>query len=303
MTTAGLLTIGALARASGVSAETIRTWERRYGYPVAQRSSSGHRFYPISSIARLRRVAEALTHGHRAAQVVAASDDDLDVLLQTSREPRSATSSFALLERIPTAELFAAVEHFDTRVLTRLLTAEWARRGPIAFVRDTVAPLLQQAGDAWEAGRLAVRHEHFLAERVGDLLRSFRLPFEERARGPLVVCATLSGEMHGLGLEMAALVLATVGCRVCYLGIDVPVPELARLAGELRARTVAVSVSVASAGRSATSRLQRLRTLLPRRATLLVGGSGAPPARPGIEVVTDFRVLHEWGTRLAREAA
>jgi len=37
-----------------------------------------------------------------------------------------------------------------------------------------------------------------LSGRVGDLLRTYRLPFEERARGPLVVLATLPGEMHAL---------------------------------------------------------------------------------------------------------
>jgi DICT domain-containing protein len=39
------LTIGTLARRTGVSVSTIRAWERRYGFPVPRRLDSGHRRY------------------------------------------------------------------------------------------------------------------------------------------------------------------------------------------------------------------------------------------------------------------
>jgi len=109
-------------------------------------------------------------------------------------------------------------------LVSSLLRAS-ARLGPLPFLETMVAPLLREVGEAWEKGRLRVRHEHFVAERLGDLLRSLRLPLEERAGGPLVVLATLPGEAHGLGLQMAALVVAFAGCRVLYLGTETPVPE------------------------------------------------------------------------------
>ena len=82
---------------------------------------------------------------------------------------------------------------FDGDRLTRLLLADWSSLGTLDFVRGRVAPLVRPAGDAWEAGQLEVRHEHFLSERVGDVLRALRLRLEERASGPLVVLATLVG--------------------------------------------------------------------------------------------------------------
>lgn len=39
------LSIGALARRTGVGVSTLRAWERRYGFPVPQRLESGHRRY------------------------------------------------------------------------------------------------------------------------------------------------------------------------------------------------------------------------------------------------------------------
>src|SRR5512144_964663 len=75
------LSIGALSRATGIPVETLRTWESRYGFPVPERRPSGHRVYALSTVPRLRRIAEALARGHRAGQVVPASDANLRRLL------------------------------------------------------------------------------------------------------------------------------------------------------------------------------------------------------------------------------
>jgi methylmalonyl-CoA mutase cobalamin-binding subunit len=133
---------------------------------------------------------------------------------------------------------------------------------------------------------------------VGDLLRSLRLPFEERASGPLVVLGTLPGEGHGLGLQMAALLLASGGCRILYLGTEVPPPQLASLARDLGARAVAVSVSSASKGSGTVASLRRLRERLPQRVALVVGGEGAPGAAAGVDVLRSLRELEEWSARL-----
>jgi len=47
----GWLTIGSLSRATGIPVETLRTWERRYQYPRPVRKPSGHRLYPLDSVA------------------------------------------------------------------------------------------------------------------------------------------------------------------------------------------------------------------------------------------------------------
>ena len=75
------LTIGAVARATGLSADTIRVWQKRYGFPVPQRRPSGHRVYSLAEVRRLRWISEALARGHRPGQVVALSEARLDALL------------------------------------------------------------------------------------------------------------------------------------------------------------------------------------------------------------------------------
>jgi MerR family transcriptional regulator, light-induced transcriptional regulator len=296
------LSIGALARATGIAVETLRTWESRYGFPVPERKPSGHRVYPVSAAPRLRRIAQALSLGHRAGQVVGASDEALGRLLETSAAAVSAPAS-AAASSLPPAEDVAAllrlVKAYDGERLARLFLAEWARMGPVEFLEARLAPLIRAVGEGWERNELEIRHEHFLSERVGDLLRSLRLPLDERATGPLVAFATLPGEAHGLGLQMAALALASAGCRVLYLGTEVPIPEIASVARDLAARAVAISVSVATKGAASAAALRKLREVLPRRVLLVTGGDGAPPSRPGAESVRSLRDLDAWGRRLS----
>jgi methanogenic corrinoid protein MtbC1 len=295
--TGGKLSIGALSRATGIPVDTLRTWERRYGYPIPERKPSGHRVYSVSSIPRLRRIAEALVCGHRAGDVVSASEEDLGALVRaTNRRPGSAEQR--PVGTVANEDLLRAIRDFDAEHLMTALRSEWGRLGPLEFLRSRLAPLIQAVGDQWEAGALGVRHEHFVSERIGDLLRGFRLPIEELASGPLVILATLEGEIHGLGLQMAALTLSSAGCRTLYLGTEMPVDDLARLARDINARAVAVSMSIATKGSASARQLDLLRTKLPKRVALLVGGAGAPRAVAGLTTFDDLATLHAWGRQV-----
>ena len=299
---AAFLSIGALSRASGIPVPTLRTWESRYGYPEAQRKPSGHRLYAASNVPRLRRMSAALAHGHRAGEVVTASDAALGEMLAMSQPPLAVAPVPIGGSGVDLPQLLAMVRAFDNRRLTRVLGNAWTRLGPLMFCRDCVAPLLVLVGEEWAAGRLEIRHEHFVSERLGDVLRSIRMPFEERAAGPLVVLATLPGEQHGLGLQMVALLLAVAGCRGCLLGTDLPVEQMAQIARDLRARALAVSVSEAASRRAAREQLLRLRAALPRRVTLLAGGRGAFGTVPGIAVMQDLDHVDGWARSLAASA-
>lgn len=296
-----MLSIGALSRATGIPVETLRTWELRYGFPLPERKPSGHRVYPVTSVSRLRRIAEALARGHRAREAVSASQTALSSLLLMGPAESAPAPRNAEPEVTEVAELLRLVETFNAERLTRGLLADWKRLKPLEFLRTRIAPLLHAVGEEWAAARLEIRHERFLSERVSDVLRSVRLPFEEKASGPLVVCATLPGEEHGLGLQMVALLLAVAGGRVLFLGTEVPLTQIASLARDLTARAVAVSVSIANRGEPMAGQLTFLRSLLPRRVTLMVGGAGAPGPQPGLKIFQDLGEVAEWGRHLMGE--
>jgi len=295
---AGKLSIGSLAKATGVPVETLRTWEQRYGFPLAERKPSGHRVYALSNVSRLRRIADAISRGHRAGAVVGATDAELDRLLSATAAPPAAAALPLNPSHASIEALVEAVLAFDADRLTAALWSDWGRLGPIGFLEQTVAPLVERIGLEWEAGRMEIRHEHFLSARLGDVMRAIRLPLDLTSPGPTVVCATLPGESHELGLQMVALLLSSAGLRALYLGTGMPPAELGRLAHELGARAVAVSVSASADGADVARHLTALRDALPRAVQLLVGGRGAPAERTGVVTVDGFAALDRWARSL-----
>ena len=302
---AGALSIGALSAATGIPVETIRTWERRYGFPRAERKPSGHRVYPVATVARLRLIHEALGRGHRAAEVVGASERALEELLAavsadvTSAEPIRRGGATG-----PPADptnLLDAVRAFDADTLKQFFHAEWARRGPLAFVEQHAGPFLRSIGDGWARGELDVRHEHFASSALGDFLRSVRAPLDDRAKGRMAALATMPGERHGLGLQMCALVFALAGWRALILGVDTPPDQIIALAKEASISAVALSLVAPAEGQS-IAHVRSLRRRLPARLPILVGGAGAEALRKnkGIEVMSDFSSLDGWLQRQAK---
>jgi DNA-binding transcriptional MerR regulator len=62
----------AASAATGVSASTLRSWERRYGLPAPKRSKSGRRLYADTDIAVIQRMASLLETGMAASQAAKA---------------------------------------------------------------------------------------------------------------------------------------------------------------------------------------------------------------------------------------
>lgn len=284
------LSIGALSRATRIPVETLRTWERRYGAPMPVRKPSGHRVYPATAVEHLRRVGRLLTQGHRAGEILGLSLRQLDSLLSLSET--APESSARGRESVPQGdgspalairEMLSATIELDRDALLHELRSGWVRFGPVRFLEEVAGPFMVEIGQAWHAKTLDVRHEHFASSCVSDFLRGVREPYDHRAKGPRIVAAMLPGEGHEGGLLMAAALMALRGCRVLYLGASTPIEEIAAAARLGHAEAVAISISAAAPKGRSTRAVEQLRTALPPRIPLWVGGAGAPPARKGVE--------------------
>jgi MerR family transcriptional regulator, light-induced transcriptional regulator len=300
----GLLSIGALSRATSIPVQTLRTWERRYQSPQPARKPSGHRLYPASLVGRLRKVAQLLDRGHRPAEILALDSAGLDALLSLSgvgantsarvaRPPLASAPATAGGDGPAFGELLQAVERFDRQGLMDILRASWIRLGPLQFLQQCAAGMMVEVGTAWRSGRLGIRHEHFATACLASFLREVRAPFDHQARGPRVIAAMLPGDAHEGGLLMASVILAVRGCRLVYLGVDMPVEQIATAAREGEVQAVALSISATFPPRQAGKAVANLRAALPRRMPLWVGGAGAPRPPKGVERFETLEALDE----------
>ena len=56
----GLLSIGVVERDTGIGRDTLRVWERRYGFPEPVRNEKGERKYSEMQLRRLQRTRRLL---------------------------------------------------------------------------------------------------------------------------------------------------------------------------------------------------------------------------------------------------
>ena len=302
----GRLSIGALSRATAIPIDTLRTWERRYGFPVPARRDSGHRVYSIADVARLRRIATALAMGVRAREAVSASEDQLDSLVHSlPTVPRSGARHRTTLVESMQDEfdaIFAALPRLDSSTLQRRFHTLWVRLGPIEFCSQFALPFVRELGAAWERGSVRVSEEHFFCEQLTDFLRVARIPLDDRANGSHALFATLPSEGHRIGIEIAAVIASSCGCRVTMLGTEVPAEDLAVAVKAAGANAVGIGISSFARGPAMTDQLRQLRDALPKRIQLFAGGAGAEEL-PGVNVFHAVDAFEAYCRRLAQSAS
>jgi len=69
-----LLTISAVERETGLSKDTLRAWERRYGFPLPERDARGDRRYPPQQVERLRKIKRLVDHGFRPSKIISSAN-------------------------------------------------------------------------------------------------------------------------------------------------------------------------------------------------------------------------------------
>jgi DNA-binding transcriptional MerR regulator/methylmalonyl-CoA mutase cobalamin-binding subunit len=265
--------MGAVTRRTGIGEHTLRAWERRFGFPQPVRLPSGHRRYTSDQVRQLMLIAAALGCGYRAGDVVPLPLARLEDLLRESgaldSERPDATPTHWL------QAIMEAARRFDAQTVTSTLHNDALNLGVPRFLRERVAPLLVELGEAWTRGDIDIRHEHFVSEILEGALRSLRSPLEINARGRPVVLACPSNEHHGLGLHVAALTIAAGGRAVQVLGPHLPPEEIVQAALTVNAAAAGLSVSMYSANSASAQQIAAIRDGLPHRIRVWVGGAGA----------------------------
>jgi len=294
--------MGAVTRRTGIGEHTLRAWERRFGFPKPLRLDSGHRRFSGEQVQHLLLIAKALESGYRAGDIVPLPLSELELLLQSSGA-FDRTSAAGNAENVMLLA-FDACKRFDRESLAALLHSEAAVLGLPRFLRERVSPLLEEVGEAWGRGEIEIRHEHFFSEVLEDELRRLRAPLETAAKGWPVVIASLPNELHGLGLQIAALAIVTAGRSVRVLGPHLPVEEIVQAAKALDASAVGLSVSIFAEPEETTREIAALRERLPAGIDLWVGGAGSATLKSlpgGVEITTTLDDLDRVLTRLPEQ--
>jgi len=280
--------IRVVANRTGIPADTLRVWERRYGFPKPERRPGGSRVYSEDDVARLRLLARALEAGFRPSEVVPLPFADVTRLVDASvadapgllvatntARARAAPSSGA---GSPIEAALQALRTDDLVGVRAVLRAAAIALGPRAFVTDVAHPLAVRVGEQWAEGLLEVRHEHLASACLTSQLHLLLGAHDDGDRSPTVLLATLPGEPHALGLDMVAVYLAASLAAPHVLGADTPPAQITGAARAHHVDVVGLSISPAAEATAAALAVASVAETLPARTELWLGGGGARAA-------------------------
>jgi DNA-binding transcriptional MerR regulator len=163
-------TIKHAAALTGIPADTLRMWERRYGVVTPTRTQGGYRLYDDAAIARLTAM-HALVAAGWAPREAAAQVASGTTLGPTKGRPEDSS----LIGRdtddaaVPGADLDLLVRlalEFEAVTLDRALDEVFVRYDVDELVDSWLMPALRRLGDAWQRGEVSVAAEHFVSAGV-----------------------------------------------------------------------------------------------------------------------------------------
>ena len=271
MMTSTDFSIAEIERATGISRDVLRVWERRYGFPTPLRNQRGERVYHDGQLSRLMLIKQLLDSGMRPGKVIRLDDEQLRKLTFPVKEaaavPAEVEGVLEMLARGVGHELLPRLE------------ALLQQQGLEVFLTELVAPANRAVGEAWFAGRIGIVDEHHYSEQIRRVLSAALNSLPPGAGSPRILLTTLPGEEHGIGLLMVACMLRLEGAEALSLGVQTPLEEIVRGAVQGKVSVVGISCSEYMGRRTVIAQLSRLRKMLPEKISIWAGGSGVSTIR------------------------
>lgn len=283
------LSIAAVERDTGLGKDTLRVWERRYGFPQPARDAFGERVYPLAQVEKLRVIKRLMDQGYRPGRIVALPIDELQRLNMGMHAAPQALQNDTH-QAADLANYMRLIRAHDAEGMRHQLAQALAHHGLKHFVTDVVAPLTVMIGDAWMVGDLQVHEEHLFTECISGMLRQAIGSLSEPAATgkPCILLTTFPQEPHGLGLLMAECMMVLQGARCISLGTQTPLRDIVDAAHVHQVDVVALSFTPSMNPKHTVTGLNELRQILPPHVEIWAGGSSPILRRrsiPGVKVM------------------
>lgn len=263
---------------TGLKADTLRAWERRYGLPQPGRSPGGHRLYTsrdIETIAWLKaRQGEGLSiskavdlwrslesEGHDPLMVSAYTQSGIPAARLTASEGNS------LLEMRDA--WVSACRAFDERGAENALSEAFGLYPLEAVCLQVLLDGLREIGEGWYEGSVSVEQEHFASELAMRRLEALVAAAPPPVRAGRILVGAPPDEEHDFVPLLLALLLRRQGWDVLYLGANVPVASFATLTA---AQEVQLAVLSAQQLYTAANLLQVAEVISKNDVPLAFGG-------------------------------
>ena len=293
-----------VAKLTGLSKDVIRVWERRFGVLKPTRGANRYRNYSDEDVALLRYLKEQLDAGGSIGDLARLGREELLNRLRAA-SPRASfiDNTFDRLLR----ELLSALDPFDRVIFEKRLNGAVAVVPFEEALHGILLPLQEQVGQLWHDGHVNVAIEHYVTKQIQQKIFSAMNQLPVAEFGAKVVVACPPGEEHDIAALAVAYRCRVRGCRVYYLGANVPVAALTKLCHEVEPDLTIISFPLAFPETTASEIIRSLAQEVSPASHITVGGHGALAMREyfvksHIDVLEDFAGLDEKLEQLTRRS-
>ena len=276
---------------TGIAADTLRAWERRYGLPMPQRSAGGHRLYSQRDIEIIKWLMKRQEDGlsiSRAVdlwneQLASGTDPLAGVVPTASTLPSPSQSPDTTLDALR-AQWIEACLNFSEYSAEQILNQAFSLFPIESVCLDILQKGMSEIGKRWYENRASVQQEHFASalamRRLDALLNASPAP----TRQHILLVGCPPEEWHAFTPLLLALLLRRRGLNVIYLGADIPADRFTDTIKNIKAHLV---VLVAQQLVTAATLQQTARVLSGQNISIAFGGrifdvqAGLPASIPG----------------------
>lgn len=141
--------------------------------------------------------------------------------------------------------------------------------------RHVIAPVQAEIGRMWQHAEIHVAEEHYATAVATQVMAQLRSAMPRAAsNGKRVLCTSVGGDLHDLGLYMVSDAFEMEGWQSIWLGASTPAVDLIHALHDFEADLLAVSTMIASQMRATTALIRAIRDHGMRRSIpILVGGA------------------------------
>nr|WP_296485290.1 homocysteine S-methyltransferase family protein [uncultured Acetatifactor sp.] len=129
---------------------------------------------------------------------------------------------------------------------------------PSALLQEVLLPAINEVGELFDKGKYFLPQLIASAEAMKnaiEILEPLLLRETDSGDRPVVIIATVEGDIHDIGKNLVALMLKNYGFQVIDLGKDVPKEDIIRAAKENHAQIIALSALM-------TTTMRRMREVI-----------------------------------------
>lgn len=231
-----LYRIQVVSAITGVSAATLRAWERRYGFPKPERANNAYRLYSESDVRSIQHMSRLCAQGTLPSDAAAIVKADLD----GGPAPSSTDAHAQLVD-----ELVEAAHRFDDGALRRTLDRALTTGSALDVYQRVLLPTLDLLFG--EEGRKTAER-HFASQAVLSAARNLVRLVQPAASAHRALLACVEHDADELPLYGLALAAAQHGWRSVVVGARTPPSAIVAARAVVTPDAIGLSVSGTSEG-------------------------------------------------------